>query len=204
MCASRCAEASRNPRRTRSRAGERDRRRCSSVRMGLEPGQHSPSHLDERRGATRRHVEAPEQLLAWCLDGLLKAGEVLRRGACKPGPGGAVDVFRFGRKSRREEVEERRPPCLRQLLALGKNFARDRGAGHLAALGKKRLAEGHGLARLAPGPSGGLARLDEIAKDALEEGTGCHGLRTSQRPCVPRRRAGPPRRHGFWRCRPGI
>src|SRR5437763_2310240 len=55
--------------------------RCEKVcEIGLDAGplglanailEQTPSHVDQRAGPSRRHVEPPEQFLAWRLDGML-------------------------------------------------------------------------------------------------------------------------------------
>ena len=90
-----------------------ERNRCSrSASMPRQSGcvlqaaQQLAAHRHERLGAARRHVQAPEQLLARRIDDVLQRDQIARRRVVAVGVGGLADRLGRGREFLRQRVEE--------------------------------------------------------------------------------------------------
>src|SRR5437764_10065351 len=119
------------------------------------------SHVGERRGAARGHVEAPEELLTRRVDRLLQPNEVLRRGVGLVGSGGTAYELHWDAVVARQHIEEFGSRALVERLIGGKRIARERDARVFAAFGKKRGRERKQVLG-APVDAGAPAAADQL------------------------------------------
>ena len=140
---------------------------CTPLRLAREAVEHVRAQRHQRRGAARRHVEAPEQFLARRFGDVLEALQVLRRGIGVVGLRGRQDRCRIGREIAGERVDER---VARRRIERAHRIERDdrRGsARRLAAFADQRAAARQ---RVAGGtrPPGGRAACTS-RRGALEK-----------------------------------
>jgi hypothetical protein len=142
----------------------------------IERAEHFAAHRDERRRAAGRGVEPLEKLLARRFDAALQPDEVFLRRLVVISRIRALQLGGIGRELRRKRVEKRRQGVFGKAVVRGERVARDRRAGHFAALGQQRLEKLH-REPCATVRAAALAR-DDRTDQALQERRCIHEIRT--------------------------
>ncbi len=107
--------------------------------MLCKVAQHVLTHADQHRGAARRKVHPPQELLQPRFGSLVKLAGRFRPRLCGIAFDRLVDLLQVCAKALGQQQQELQPHVFGRGRILREKFAGQRHAGRFAALGKERL-----------------------------------------------------------------